>query len=208
MKKIILALLSLVILNACGDKKSATTHPACTEGSYYDFEDKRWYLSLNNRTQCKSSVNNPDFNNGNYNCPSGQVAARIAGQDGSREVNTRTQSNFEGGFGWSLTTNTCVSTTGGANCHNGNNDILNARDQGRYNSNPVQYESNNRNYEDNGYRIICIDRNDRNLYTLNGVVYYDYSNASNSSGLSFEENIALVLINAIANGVVHDIIHH
>jgi hypothetical protein len=71
MKNIILALLGLMILNACGDKKSVTTHPACSEHSYYDFDDKSWYMSLNDKTQCKSSVNNPDYNNGNF--PEGTI---------------------------------------------------------------------------------------------------------------------------------------
>jgi hypothetical protein len=200
-------LLGFLILTACGDDNNRVTTQElnCTADSYYDYDDEKWYLSRNDRRECRSNANNPNYYGGDWNCADGQVAARVIDpysnsghQDSRYRSGSGYDSNIYGGFGWEFQWGFCSSINGGPGCHTGQNDIHNVRDRDRYHVPRDDYYRRSGNFHDGNYRVVCIDRNDRNLYRSGGYYYYEYRSSGGYNGsLSTEEALTFTAIGVL-----------
>ena len=187
MKQILISFLGFFVLTACGsdDKIITTQELICTSDSYYHYDDNKYYLNKNDRRECKFNID-PEYSDNGWHCAHGQVAARVENNGHNKRV--------YGGIGWEWTH--CSSINGGPACHSGRNDIHNVRDRNRYHVHRDDYFRRNRNFYEDGYRVICVDRDDRHLHEKGGVWYYEYHKKKHSS-LSTEEALTFTALGAL-----------
>ena len=206
----LIIIMGLLIITACGgdDKsKTVTTKPNCTEdNSYYDYDNDKRYLDGTNK-ECISQ-NDPYRNNGGWTC-------RHKNQRNARVLNSRRtdksyhRSDYYGGFGFSVSLDSCSSVVGNRACYLDRNDIHNVRDRDRYHVRRNRYFKRNGNFfDEDGYRRICVDKDDRHLFKENGYWYYDYDKNNNDDDLSDEEALAYAAAGAVVGTLLGVAIGH